>query len=503
MEERLQKILARAGYGSRRANEVLIEAGRVRVNGVVAALGAKADQAKDSITVDGTPLPKVMPEFIYIALHKPKGVLSDEDPNEPAPRATVRDLVPVPGHLFAVGRLDYDSEGLILMTNDGELANRLTHPRYEHEKEYRVQLAVHPDQEQLDTWRRGVVLEDGFKTAPARVTLDSFAGKGAWITVVLKEGRKRQIREVGKRIGLPVFRIMRVRIGTLELGNLKPRDWRHLTPEEVRSLKGLAERNKPMRSTRRPNRNATSAPYNSERRPAAGKAGPSSRTGGYKSGAGHDYASPTTTRGTGRSDRSEMPPRRSTGRPMRSGGYQPGSEEEAPVDRTQRWSGRSEMPPRRPIGRPTRPGGYQPGIEEKTPADRTERRSGRSDEMPPRRPTGRPARPGGYQAGTEENSPADRTQRRSGRPDRSGRPEIHPPRSTGRPARPGGYKPGAGVRRDSPAGGPKRGSDRSEMPPPRPSDRTPSKDRQTPWSSERNPRPGGSKPRRGGKPGSH
>jgi 23S rRNA pseudouridine2605 synthase len=391
MEERLQKILARAGYGSRRANEVLIEAGRVRVNGAVAVLGAKADQAKDTITVDGTALPKVMPEFVYIALHKPKGVLSDEDPNEPDPRPTVRDLVPVPGHLFAVGRLDYDSEGLILMTNDGDLANRLTHPRYEHEKEYRVQLAVHPDQEQLDTWRRGVVLEDGFKTAPAKVTLDSFAGKGAWITVVLKEGRKRQIREVGRRIGLPVFRIMRVRIGTLELGGLKPRDWRHLTPEEVRSLKGLADRNKPVRSTRRPNRNASYVPYNSERKPTAGKAGPSSRTGGYKSGAGYDSA---PTRGKYRSDRSEMPPTRSTGRPARSGGYRPDvvDEQNAPVGGPRRRSDRSEMPPPRSTGRPARTGGYKPGAGEgqNAPAGGPRRRSDRS-EMPPARPSDRPA----------------------------------------------------------------------------------------------------------------
>ncbi len=248
MEERLQKILARAGYGSRRANEELIEAGRVRVNGAVAELGAKADIARDDITVDGRLIGKEMPAFVYIALHKPRGVLSDEDPNEPNPRQTVRDLVPVQGHLFAVGRLDLESEGLILLTNDGELANRLTHPRYEHEKEYRVQLAVRPDEEQLATWRRGVVLEDGYRTAPAVVNLTGFAGKGSWLTVILKEGRKRQIREVGKRLGLPVFRIIRVRIGTLELGNLKPKEWRHLTPAEVASLKKLQNRDKTPRA---------------------------------------------------------------------------------------------------------------------------------------------------------------------------------------------------------------------------------------------------------------
>ncbi len=252
MEERLQKILARAGYGSRRANEELIEAGRVRVNGKVAELGAKADVERDDISVDGRAIGKVLPAFVYIALHKPRGVLSDEDPNEPNPRPTVRDLVPETGHLFAVGRLDMDSEGLILLTNDGELANRLTHPRYEHEKEYRVQLAVHPDEEQLATWRRGVVLEDGYRTAPAVVNLTGFAGKGAWLTVILKEGRKRQIREVGKRLGLPVFRIIRVRIGTLNLDNMKPKEWRYLSPEEVSSLKQLQNRDKGMRPAQRP-----------------------------------------------------------------------------------------------------------------------------------------------------------------------------------------------------------------------------------------------------------
>lgn len=249
MEERLQKILARVGYGSRRSNEELIVAGRVRVNGEIATLGAKADPERDNISVDGKPVGKAMPEYVYIALNKPRGVLSDEDPNDP--RQTVRDLVNLPGHLFAVGRLDMDSEGLILLTNDGELANRLTHPRYEHEKEYRVLVATRPDEQQLATWQRGVVLEDGHKTAPARVMVNESFGKGTWLTIVMKEGRKRQIREVGKTIGLPVVRILRVRIGTLQLGNLKPREWRQLTTEEVNSLKGLTRPDKADRTPRR------------------------------------------------------------------------------------------------------------------------------------------------------------------------------------------------------------------------------------------------------------
>jgi 23S rRNA pseudouridine2605 synthase len=235
MEERLQKIMAKAGLGSRRAAEELIAAGRVRVNGNVANLGMKADPARDKIEVDGRPV--AAPEnLVYIALYKPRGVITAAE--SPEGRPTVRDLVPLPGHLYPVGRLDIDSEGLILLTNDGELANRLTHPRYGHEKEYKVLVAARPDEEQLATWRRGVVLEDGTRTLPAEVRFEAAQGKGAWLRVVLREGKKRQIREVGKTIGLPVVKIIRVRIGALQLGGLKPREWRQLTAEEVQGLKG-------------------------------------------------------------------------------------------------------------------------------------------------------------------------------------------------------------------------------------------------------------------------
>lgn len=234
MEERVQKILAQAGFGSRRSCEALIVADRVKVNGVVALLGSKADAKKDKITVDDRPI-RTAAEKVYIALNKPRGVLSDEDPADPRP--TVFGLVPQHEHLFSVGRLDLDSEGLILLTNDGELANRLTHPRYGHEKEYRVLVVTRPDAEQLATWRRGVVLADGYRTRPAEVVIESEAGKSVWLRVVLREGRKRQIREVGNRIGLPVERILRVRISTLELGNLKPKEWRYLNAVEVARLK--------------------------------------------------------------------------------------------------------------------------------------------------------------------------------------------------------------------------------------------------------------------------
>jgi 23S rRNA pseudouridine2605 synthase len=171
MEERVQKILAKAGYGSRRACEEFIIKGRVTVNGQVATLGMKADPQVDRIELDGKTVNKPEP-LKYIAIYKPRGVISAA--KSPEGRRTVVDLVKEPGRLYPVGRLDADSEGLILLTNDGELTNKLTHPRYGHEKEYRVLVAVHPEEEQMATWRRGVVLEEGYRTAPTKVRLEGF-----------------------------------------------------------------------------------------------------------------------------------------------------------------------------------------------------------------------------------------------------------------------------------------------------------------------------------------
>ena len=267
-EERIQKILARAGFGSRRASEVLIADGRVRVNGVQVVLGAKADAARDKITVDGQPIPSAAPADVYIALNKPRFVLSDNAMDDE--RKTVFDLVPVPGPLFVVGRLDFESEGLILLTNDGELANKLTHPRFGHEKEYRVLVAKRPDEEQLAIWRRGVVMEDGHKTAPADVRIESVMGKGAWLRITMHEGRKRQIREICMQIGLPVVRILRFRIGTLQLGGLKSGEWRNLMPLEIRALKSPVTRieKKPFPQTaRKPATQAAKKPASRPRPP--------------------------------------------------------------------------------------------------------------------------------------------------------------------------------------------------------------------------------------------
>jgi 23S rRNA pseudouridine2605 synthase len=249
MEERLQKILARAGFGSRRACEEFITQGRVRVNGRAAQLGEKADPATDEITLDGEPL--AAPErLLYVALHKPRGVVSSLAPQ--GERQTVRDLVPLKERLYPVGRLDVDSEGLILLTNDGDLTDRLTHPRYESEKEYRVLVKSDPDDARLEAWRRGVVLpEGGRRTAPAKVKREERTEAGTWLRVTMHEGRKHEIRDIGAALGMPVLRLIRVRLATLTLGDLKSGQWRVLKDWEVKRLRESIEPQRARRSRRK------------------------------------------------------------------------------------------------------------------------------------------------------------------------------------------------------------------------------------------------------------
>lgn len=238
MEERLQKILSQAGVASRRAAEEMIRAGRVRVNGQVATLGQKADPQRDTITVDGQRI-RLAPK-VYIALYKPRKVLSTLEAEPGDQRRTLQDILPIPKRVYPVGRLDYESEGLMLMTNDGDLAHRLTHPSYGHAKIYRVLVAHRPDEEQLEALRHGVVLSDGHRTLLAEVRIESLAGKGAWLRIALREGRKRQIREMCTLIGLPVVRLIRIAIGPLQLGALKPGEWRYLSAEEIALLQKSA-----------------------------------------------------------------------------------------------------------------------------------------------------------------------------------------------------------------------------------------------------------------------
>lgn len=260
VEERVQKILARAGFGSRRSCEELITSGRVKVNGKTVLLGEKADATSDTITVDGKALPTEL-QLRYIAYYKPRFVLCDKVYDDDT-RRTVFNMVEGASDLAVVGRLDYESEGLVILTNDGEMVNKLTHPRYQHEKEYRVLVSTHPDVKQMEIWRRGVVLEDGHKTSPASVTVESNAGKGTWLRVVLKEGHKRQIRETAKLTGLFVVKLVRTRIASLRLGNLKSGDYRPLTSEEITALKDTS---RPPRLLKTPRKiGAPRSPYKSD-----------------------------------------------------------------------------------------------------------------------------------------------------------------------------------------------------------------------------------------------
>jgi 23S rRNA pseudouridine2605 synthase len=237
--QRLQKVMAHAGVASRRKCEAIIQAGRVTVNGeVVTELGTKVDRERDLIAVDDTPI-YVDSSHTYIMLHKPAGVVSTLD--DPRGRATIRELVDVDARVYPAGRLDLDSEGLVLLTDDGELTYRLTHPSYEHKKEYHVLVTGRPPRSALERLRSGVRLEDGVlgsePTAPAEVDVLRQDKDGTWLRVVLHEGRKRQIRRMADAVGYPVKRLMRVRIGTLRLGSLDPGAWRHLSHQEVDELR--------------------------------------------------------------------------------------------------------------------------------------------------------------------------------------------------------------------------------------------------------------------------
>ena len=245
-EERLQKLLAQAGYGSRRACENFLLEHRVTVNGRVVELGAKADPDRDMIKLDGKRV-RLGGQRIYIALNKPIGVVTTNA--DEFGRQTVRDLIDLAGQLFPVGRLDADSEGLVLLTNDGDLANVLTHPRYEHEKEYRVLVEGRPDEGTLKAWRRGVLLE-GQMTAPAKVDVVDAERGQTWLRVIMHEGRKRQIREVAGMLGYRVKYLQRVRIGPIRLTNLKLGEWRHLSTSEVKLLQALVKPDTAKRSAK-------------------------------------------------------------------------------------------------------------------------------------------------------------------------------------------------------------------------------------------------------------
>jgi 23S rRNA pseudouridine2605 synthase len=231
-EERVQRALARGGLGSRRACEELIKEGRVAINGRPAELGDKVDPSADVITVDGDRV-AADPEMRYFLLNKPAGVITTME--DPQGRTDITGFLPEGPRVFPVGRLDQDSEGLLILTNDGELANRLTHPRYGVEKEYLAEVDGTPAPKLLSRLRSGVELGDG----PAKVLdvrVASQSGERAALRVVMGEGRKREVRRLLDAVGLPVVRLVRLRQGPLRLQGVGPGETRALTPEEVRQL---------------------------------------------------------------------------------------------------------------------------------------------------------------------------------------------------------------------------------------------------------------------------
>ena len=227
--ERLQKVLATRGWGSRRVCEEIIAAGRVTVNGEPAVLGRRVDPEQDRIEVDGVPV-GARPDLVHYLLNKPLGVVTTA--SDPQGRRTVVELVPSEPRVYPVGRLDVNTEGLLLLTNDGELAQRLTHPSHGVEKEYLVDVSGGlVAQGKIRALRDGIELDDGM-TAPAQVSQPS----PGVLRITIHEGRNRQVRRMCEAIGHPVRRLVRVRIGTLSDRTLKPGQWREVTPAELKAL---------------------------------------------------------------------------------------------------------------------------------------------------------------------------------------------------------------------------------------------------------------------------
>ena len=245
--ERLQKIIARAGIASRRRAEVLIADGRVTVNGVRAGLGDSADAAADRIEIDGRRLGAASPA-VHLAVHKPRGYLSSA--RDERGRRSVLALVDSSGErLWPAGRLDVESEGLMILTNDGEWANRVLHPRYETEREYAALVDPPPTRQQLQRLLNGVPLEDGSARLqaarrappPPEIARDRNES-GAWLRVQIGEGRKREVRRLFEAVDCRVERLVRVRLGPLTLGGLREGEWRRLRPREVAALSGTKRR---------------------------------------------------------------------------------------------------------------------------------------------------------------------------------------------------------------------------------------------------------------------
>jgi len=237
MQVRLQKVIASAGLASRRKAEVMIAQGRVTVNGrVVRELGTRVDPARDHIKVNGHHLEPGQPQ-VFLMLNKPKGFVSSL--SDPEGRPTVKDLLPgVSVRVFPVGRLDYDSEGLMLLTNHGDLAQALMHPRYHVPKTYMIKVKGVLTDEEIRPLERGVELEEGV-TSPARVTKVRKAEQNSWLEITIHEGRKHQVKRMLEAVGHPVLKLIRVRFGPLSLGDLPIGQYRFLTDRESNALRAI------------------------------------------------------------------------------------------------------------------------------------------------------------------------------------------------------------------------------------------------------------------------
>lgn len=340
MSERLQKVLARGGLGSRRKCEELIASGRVRVNGKVAAEpGIRVDPVNDEVTIDGVPVETE--RSVYYLLHKPKGFVCTNRPRADEQAAVALVRAPEGQRLFTVGRLDEDSSGALLVTNDGAWANLLTHPRYGVPKTYRVTVRGRAEGDLLSRIREGIHLSEG-KTAPSKVHVTKRSREWSALRVTLHEGKNRHLRRVFARIGLPVQEILRVAIGSIRLGKLKPGEYRPLLRDEIEVLRAEASAPAP-REAARPRRPRARDASSGEGEAAAPEVPPATprkpRAGGRRPGA---FGRSGPSKRSGSADRS--------GRARREGR----SDRSGPPDR----SGRSDHPGRpgpRPKKRPPKP----------------------------------------------------------------------------------------------------------------------------------------------------
>ncbi len=453
MEERIQKLMAQAGIASRRDAEALITQGRVTVNGHVANLGDKADPATDDIRFDGERL-RLDEARVYIMINKPMGIVTTVRAQEQEARRTVRELVPVEGYLYPVGRLDADSEGLVLLTNDGELAQKLTHPRYEHPKVYDVTLTGNVSEDVLDVWRRGVVLEDG-PTKPVEIDVLARDKDTTRVQITMREGRKRQIRRIANRFGCPVQRLVRVQFDVLRLGNLGKGEWRYLTNGEIGQLQlsAASSYHRGKVGPRPPEKKPARRPSAARAKPAEGGI----RTHGAPSGrlpsrrptrriedSQSDFTPEDRPRRHFENERSDSAPddrpRSRTSAPRRAPSRRPAHRfaadrpDSAPADRSRR----------RPTGRPARRFDDNPTERsDSAPDDRPRSRTSVPRRAPSRRPTHR------FAADRPDSAPADRSRRRpTGRPARrfddsptersDFAPDDRPRSRTGAPRRPAG-----------------------------------------------------------------